>query len=160
MIKNSRFLVDLEDDDTNVFCKSIIDRYEHRPQELASMCLAEFVANYQVSYASNSDDDNDVMPPPEDIDVTSLKKIKLTDNFGTMVKRKQEAVIRFHKYSKDSDPSNWYRSRLMLYYLTILGIMKKLTCLVAMNVMKSTITMFCQLLLKMNASTQQLMWRI
>ena len=52
VIKNSRFLVDLEDDDTNVFCKSIIDHYEHRPQELASMWLAEFVANYQVSYAS------------------------------------------------------------------------------------------------------------
>ena len=118
------------------------------------MCLAEFVANYQVSYASNSDDDNDVMPPPEDIDVTSLKKIKLTDNFGTMVKCKQEVVIRFHKYSKDSDPSNWYRSRLMLYY----PLYNEETDL--LGGYECYEEHYNQLLLKMNASTQQLMWRI
>ena len=84
------------------------------------MCLAEFVANYQVKYNSSGDDDddddNDVMPPSDDVDVSSLKEIKLTDDFGIMTKRKTEAVIRFHNYSKDSDPSNYYRSRLMLYY--------------------------------------------
>ena len=85
------------------------------------ICLAEFVANYQVKYNSSGDnddddDDNDVMPSLDDVDVSSLKKIKLTDDFGIMIKRKMEAVIRFHNYSKDSDPSNYYRSRLMLYY--------------------------------------------
>ena len=34
-----------------------------------------------------------------------------------MSKRKQEAVIRFRKYNKDAEPSNWYRAKLMLYYL-------------------------------------------
>ena len=29
-------------DDTNVFQKSLIDRYQHRPQSLSDMCLAEF----------------------------------------------------------------------------------------------------------------------
>ena len=76
------------------------------------MCLAEFVANYQVKYNSSGDDDddddNDVMPPSDDVDVSSLKEIKLTDDFGIMIKLKTEAVIRFHKYSKDSDPSNYY----------------------------------------------------
>ena len=37
VLKSSKYLNDLEDDDTNVFCKSIIDRYEHRPQQLANM---------------------------------------------------------------------------------------------------------------------------
>ena len=29
---------------------------------------------------------------------------------------KKEAVIRFHKYNKDAEPSNWCRSRIMLYF--------------------------------------------
>ena len=33
-----------------------------------------------------------------------------------MYKRKQEAVIRFRKYNKETDLSNWYRAKLMLYY--------------------------------------------
>ena len=56
------------------------------------------------------------MPPSDDIEVTLPKVIQLADDFGAMVKRKTEAMIRFFKYSKDSNPSNYYRSRLMLYY--------------------------------------------
>ena len=52
VLKSSKHLKDLHDDDTNVFCKSVVDRYEHRPRQLANMCLAEFVANYQVKYNS------------------------------------------------------------------------------------------------------------
>ena len=115
VMKSSKFLNELDDNDTDVFCKSMIDRYQHRPHVLASMCLAEFVANYRVKYKSNDDNYDDVLPC-EDIDVSSLKTIKLTDNFGTMYKRNREAVIRFHRYSKDSDPKNWYRAKLMLYY--------------------------------------------
>ena len=114
VMKSSKFLNELDDNDTDVFCKSMIDRYQHRPRVLASMCLAEFVANYRVKYESN--DDNDDVLPCEDVDISSLKTIKLTDNFGTMYKRNREAVIRFHRYSKDSDPKNWYRAKLMLYY--------------------------------------------
>ena len=51
----------------------------------------------------------------QDDDETSLKEIKLLDGYGKMMKRKIEAVISFHNYSKDSNPSNYYRSRLMLY---------------------------------------------
>ena len=42
--KDSNALKDLDNDDTNVFQKSL-DRYEHRPNELESMCLAIFAAN-------------------------------------------------------------------------------------------------------------------
>ena len=34
------------DDDENVYCKNIIDRYAARPQNLEDMTLAEFAANY------------------------------------------------------------------------------------------------------------------
>ncbi len=33
-----------------------------------------------------------------------------------MFVRKNPAVIRFRKYNKDADSSNWYRAKLMLYY--------------------------------------------
>ena len=111
VLKDNASLTQLEDNDTNVFQKSLIDRYQHRPQALSSMCLAEFAATYVVKYERN---DCDALPAPES-DVTSTQ-ITLTDRFGKMNKRKQQAVIRFRKYNKETDPSNWYRAKLMLYY--------------------------------------------
>ena len=111
VLKDNASLTQLEDNDTNVFQKSLIDRYQHRPQAFSSMCLAEFAATYVVKYERN---DCDALPAPES-DVTSTQ-ITLTDNFGKMNKRKKQAVIRFRKYNKETDPSNWYRAKLMLYY--------------------------------------------
>jgi hypothetical protein len=54
----------------------------------------------------------DALPDIES-DTTSTQ-ITLTDGFGKMSKRTQQAVIR--KYNKDTDSSNWYRAKLMLYY--------------------------------------------
>ena len=44
VLKDCKSLSELDDHDTNVFQKSLIDRYQHRPQDLQSMCLAEFAA--------------------------------------------------------------------------------------------------------------------
>ena len=44
---------------TTLSSASVVDRYEHRPRQLANMCLAEFDANYQVKYNSTVNDDND-----------------------------------------------------------------------------------------------------
>lgn len=83
------------------------------------MCLAEFAANYVTSYRNDDDDgSNDVLPSNDD-DVEahdSISKITLTDNFGVMHKRAREAVIRFARFNKDKEPSNYYRAKLMLYY--------------------------------------------
>jgi hypothetical protein len=116
VMKTKKFLSQLDDDDNDVFFKNIVDRYKHRPLSLAQLCLAEFVANYQVKYAPNEDDESDILPPEDEDDISMLKSIKLTENYGTMSKRSKEAVIRFHRYSKDSDPTNYYRAKLMLYY--------------------------------------------
>ena len=87
-----------------------IDRYQNRPQQLNSMCLAEFAATYVVNYKTD-DSMCDAIPALES-DTTSTQ-ITLTDGFGKM---KQESVIRFRKYNKETDLSNWYRAKLMLYY--------------------------------------------
>ena len=113
VLKDNTTLSQLSDDDTNVFQKSLIDRYQHRPKQLNLMCLAEFVATYVTNY-KRDDSELDALPP-SDTDTTSTQ-IQLTDGFGKMNKRKREAVIRFRRYNKDAEPSNWYRAKLMLYY--------------------------------------------
>ena len=77
------------------------------------MCLAEFAATYVVNYKPD-DSMCDAIPVLES-DTTSTQ-ITLTDGFGKMNKKKQESVIRFRKYNKETDLSNWYRAKLMLYY--------------------------------------------
>ena len=103
VLKNNDSLSQLNDDDTDVFQKSLIDRY-HR---LNSMCLAEFAVTYVVNYKPD-DSMCDAIPALES-DTTSTQ-ITLTDGFGKMNKRKQEAVIRFRKQNKETDLSNWYRA--------------------------------------------------
>ena len=80
---------------------------------LAPCCLAEFAATYVTNYKPD-DSVCDALPDLES-DTTSTQ-ITLTDGFDKMSKRKQQAVIRFRKYSKEADPSNWYRAQIMLYY--------------------------------------------
>ena len=59
VLKNTQELEQLEDDDVDVFQKSLIDRYQHRPQTIQSTCLAEFAATYVTNYKK---DDDSVMP--------------------------------------------------------------------------------------------------
>ena len=114
VLKDKKTLDQLPDDDTNVFQKSLIDRYQYRPRQIQSMCLAEFAATYVTNYQHSDDSECDALPA-SDSETTSTQ-IKLTDGYGKMNKRKQEAVIRFRRYNKDAEPSNWYRAKLMLYY--------------------------------------------
>ena len=76
------------------------------------MCLAEFAATYVTNY--QKEDGGDALPPVES--ETTSSRITLTGGFGKMNKRKREAVIRFRRYNKDAEPSNWYRAKLMLYF--------------------------------------------
>ena len=68
ILKNKNVLSELDDTDTDVFQKSLIDRYMHRPRELQSMCLAEFAATFVANYQPKDADtatDNDVLPPTD-----------------------------------------------------------------------------------------------
>ena len=65
------------DDDGNVFQKSLIDRYQHRPSSfsLESMCLAEFAATYVIVY--KDEDVNDALPPSDESTILASGSIKL-----------------------------------------------------------------------------------
>uniref|UniRef100_A0A1X7SS53 ATP-dependent DNA helicase n=1 Tax=Amphimedon queenslandica TaxID=400682 RepID=A0A1X7SS53_AMPQE len=125
LMKNPKRMRHQNEDDNDVFCKSLLLRYIHRPQSLATMSLAEFAANYRPKYGStdvsihdDNDNDDDVLPAQDNNDSSSVETacITLRDGQGTMKKRTKEAAIRFHKWNREVDPSNWYRSQLMLYH--------------------------------------------
>ena len=103
----------LDDEDEDVFQKSIIDWYQQRPVELESMCLAKFAATYVVVYPD--EDVNDALPPHESSIINS-RRIKLKNGFGYMNKRKTLAVIRFRRYNEQLEPSNFFGAKLMLYF--------------------------------------------
>ena len=46
---------------------------------------------------------------------TTSNQIQLTDGFGKMNKCKQEAIIRFRRYYKDAEPTNWYRASYIIH---------------------------------------------
>ena len=46
MLKLQSVLKKIHREDTNVFASNIIDKYENRPDDLHSLCLADFASNY------------------------------------------------------------------------------------------------------------------
>ena len=116
VLKRLDMLNRMEDDDTDVFQKSLVDRYQHRPSQIGSMSFAEFAAKYVTRYQRGDDEVTDTIPNSDDSDETVSSQIVLTNGYGRMSKRRREAVIRFRRYNKDAEPSNWYRAKLMLYH--------------------------------------------
>ena len=80
------------------------------------MCPAEFAATFVTNYRPKNADtaDNDVLPPT-DVD-SKPSQITLTNGYGKMNRRRNQAVIRYTSFNKDSDSSNWFRAKLMLYF--------------------------------------------
>lgn len=114
VLKSPDEISKLDGDDTDVFQKSLVDRYQHRPAQISNMCLAKFAATYCTDYKPKDDDVNNYALDGES--ETNSKKNVLVGGFGQMRERRTPAVIRFRKYNKDADASNWYRAKLMLYY--------------------------------------------
>lgn len=63
LLKSHASLSQLDNHDTNVFKKSLIDRYQHRTQNRTSMCLAQFATIYDVNDV-HSNSACDAIPPP------------------------------------------------------------------------------------------------
>ena len=113
----------LEDNDENVYCKNIIDRYAARPEKLEHICLAEFAANDTYKRETN----NDVTQHEDDISGGSDTELLLYDNdsqesiirlqngLGYMRRRNRKAIIRWHNFNIEKEPEKHYRSRIMLF---------------------------------------------
>ena len=49
MCKPFSMLIDMDDEDENVFLRSIHERYEAHPDDLEDLCLADFVTRYNTA---------------------------------------------------------------------------------------------------------------
>ena len=112
---------DLDDNDENIYCKNILDRYSSRPDTLEDICLADFAANY--TYSNEKQHNNDPLDENEseiemmqNNDSTAhADRITLKNGLGTMRKRKRNAIIRWHNFNIENESEKHYRSRLMLF---------------------------------------------
>ena len=82
VLKNIDALKQPDEEDTNVFEKSLVDRYQHRPLSIQSMCLAEFAATYVVRHQKDKEEQSDVLPVSETETMSS--QIVLSNGFGKM----------------------------------------------------------------------------
>ena len=114
VFKKAEVLAALDDEDENIYQTSLIDRYAARPPIVEDMCLAELAANYSTSY-NTKDEPSDVLPADDSNEHGASQHIKLNNGLGYVYKRKQEAVIRFHKFNLTKEPERVYHSKLMLY---------------------------------------------
>ena len=114
----------LDDSDTDIYCKNIIDRYAARPQTLENMSLAEFAANYTYKQERHNnvmedkdeltgeserefgDDDND----DNNNSIVQTSIITLQNGLGSMRKRKRKAIIRWHNFNIQKEPEKHFRS--------------------------------------------------
>ena len=100
----------LDDNDENVYCKNIIDRYAARPQNLEDMSLAEFAANYTYKQETNNDvaQCEDVISGGSDAelqcneDLLPENTITLKNGLGSMRKRKKKAQFHLRKRARET----------------------------------------------------------
>ncbi|XP_078621306.1 uncharacterized protein LOC144887780 [Branchiostoma floridae x Branchiostoma japonicum] len=130
MLKPQSVLQDMTDEDDNIFCTSLTDRYESRPNILKDMSLIEFAATYKTGGQDVPDEVFDHIPDVrhscDDQDATCSGEtdeeddkryppvITLLNDMGQMRKRKRHCIVRFHKEKTDGEER--YRNLLMLYY--------------------------------------------
>ena len=114
----------LDDDNEDVYCKNIIDRYSARPKHCENMCLAQFAASYTYNRQHENcigEDENEFAHeldsdiPGDSDEIGHTNVIKLQNGLGKMRKRKRKAVIRWHNFNIEKEPEKHYRSRIMLF---------------------------------------------
>ena len=107
----------MHDDSEDIYQTSLSDRYAARLDQLNHMCLAEFAANYTArsDHKHTEDENTDALPLANDDKVGRCESIKLQYGLGRMYRRKREAIIRFHRFNQEKEPSKVYRSKIMLY---------------------------------------------
>ena len=107
ILKPQCILADMDDNDENIFCTSLLDRYTSRPNGLENMSLAEFAATYTTGSKECDDqsiDNNSTIhqsgcPEKDEYQQTNTNRypstIKLQNGLGHMRKQKRHCVIRY-----------------------------------------------------------------
>ena len=105
-------LVQLHDNDEDVFATSVIDRYAARPLALQDTCLATFAVMYDVIQSSTQTEETDDMDTQQDMYNTenpeTSTKIKLQKGLGIIRKRETTGNTTYQKIQSS------YRTRKIL----------------------------------------------
>ncbi len=121
LLKGKEVLESMEDDDEDIFHKSIHDKYAARPDDLEDECLVHFAANYSYStqVLDEEETDQDVIPPTDSetikVGPRKAKRIRLKDNMGTIIPRAKPAIVRLHTYSKHKEREKYFHAQLILF---------------------------------------------
>lgn len=108
VLKPRHILETLHDTDTDIFLPSIHEKYACRPDSLENICLADFVAKFNIgSHTSTEEDDHE-----EDSDNHTKKIYHLKNKMGIISTSK---VIRYHNVSKQRDEEMYFHRLLILY---------------------------------------------
>ena len=92
MLNPQSILETMDDNDEDIFCTSLLDRYASRPNELENMSLAEFAATYTTG---GKESDHESIDDNSTIQQSVSSTIKLKNGLGRMRKRKRHCVIRY-----------------------------------------------------------------
>ena len=105
----------MDEDSEDIYQTSLIDMLLDLINSIT--CLAEFAANYTTHSGQEvpEDETSDTLPRTENGESRRSESIKLKNDLGRMYKRKREAIIRFHRFNQEKEPSKVYRSKIMLY---------------------------------------------
>ena len=118
MLKSLSILEKMHPDDTNVFAPNI-DKYENRPDNLHSMCLADFASSYVTKKTDDlpieSDEIKSYLVSVMDDVKLNPNVIVLKNDHGEMRNCSLPCIIRFHKVSKLKSPEKYYFRLLQLY---------------------------------------------
>lgn len=93
---------------------SIHHKYVARPDALAEMCMAEFVANY-TTVSQTEAVSGEISVDVEVDDTLTRHTIKLKECMGKMPKRKFIQVIRYHFVTKEKDMEKYFQRLMSLY---------------------------------------------
>ncbi|OBZ80775.1 hypothetical protein A0J61_11176, partial [Choanephora cucurbitarum] len=121
MLKFKDDLEMLDKNSVDIYKKGLVEYYQARPDELNHLNLAQFVTNYEYysqkrarktdGDLDNANDDADNEENPSD----GSTFITLREDLGSVKKRKQTKVIRYHLQALDKNPDIYFYSLLMLY---------------------------------------------
>ena len=113
----------MDDDDTNIFQRSIHEKYAARPATIENLPLIEFVSAYKYSSSlvkekvqSSADDDETCLEDEVKKEVKHPKQLVLRNDLGYMRLRKTPAIVRTHNVKQGKD-SELYHYKLLLLYV-------------------------------------------
>jgi hypothetical protein len=118
LVKPKKLIECMENEDDDVFCTNIIERYSARPIQLSDMCLAHFAISYKPSYSRKNDENQDSETDSEndDVDINAEgATIQLRNDLGTMKRRKKVAILRYHIPSRQKKPSEYFYCQLLMF---------------------------------------------